>query len=87
MVDNPTPEGDAKTTTALNALMYQLDMVTVIEKVSTVLEELRDKVKPAAIVVGLFQIATEFIESNKGSAVADKFAQQLVDALMTAVNS
>jgi hypothetical protein len=82
-----TPKLDDKVASALLMLMYELEMITVIEKVSPAIEELRGKVKPAAVILGLFQIATEFIESNKGHDVADQFAKTCAEALMTAVKS
>lgn len=81
------PEIDERVASALMILMYELEMTTVIEKVSPAIEELRGRVKPAAVILALFQIATEFIESNKGPDVADQFAKSCAEALMTAVKS
>jgi hypothetical protein len=78
---------ESKVAASLMMLMYELEMTTVIEKISPAIEELRGKVKPAAVILALFQIATEFIESNKGHEVADQFAKTCAEALMTAVKA
>jgi len=81
------PEVDEKIAAGLMMLMYELEMVMVMDKIAPAVEELRGKVKPAAVILAMFQLATEFIESNKGRDVADKFAEQLAQALMTAVKA
>jgi hypothetical protein len=81
------PNSEESIASTLMMLMYELEMIEVIEKISPAIEELRGKVKPAAVILAMFQIATEFIESNKGHEVADQFAKACAEALMTAVKS
>jgi hypothetical protein len=59
------PNAEENIAATLMMLMYELEMIEVIEKISPAIEELRGKVKPAAVILAMFQIATEFIESNK----------------------
>lgn len=81
------PEGmpEDKAAAGLMMLMYEMEMALVMETIDPVIETLRGKVHPAAVILALFQVATNFIEANKGREVSDEFAKTCAKALLDAV--